>query len=158
MLDAKIQNALKSFFLSTDMLIDKEIIRSSKYTADIAEYLSEKIYGLTLCDSQREPGYEGWDIDNKKYQIKINNSKKKTNQDIGNPELYDFLILLITSNSKLYNRQESNHFIVVYKISSSALKDQKYIAKKDILQLVPDYFISLNFDIIKNKTNTLKSK
>jgi hypothetical protein len=77
MIDKDIRVLLKQFFSSTDDLIDKGIIRSSKYTADIAEYLCQEIYELTLCKNQRELGYDGKDKDDKTYQIKINNSKQK---------------------------------------------------------------------------------
>ena len=138
---------LKQFFSSTDNLIDKRIIRSSKYTADIAEYLCQEIYDLTLCESQREPGYDGKDKSNKTYQIKINNSKQKTNQEIGNPNLYDFFVLLITSNSRLFNDRLKDTFIAIYKIKSETLAGRKYIAKKEINKIKPEYIIDNQFDI-----------
>ncbi|WP_299798543.1 hypothetical protein [uncultured Maribacter sp.] len=147
MIDKKTKALLKSFFKSTDDLIDRKIIRSSKYTADIAEYLCQEIYSLTLCESQREPGYDGCDKDGKTYQIKINNSKQKTNQEIGNPKYYDFLLLMITSNSKLFDLSLEDTFIAVYKINSDKLLGRKYIAKKEINQSRPEYLIDNGFEI-----------
>ena len=138
---------LKQFFSSTDDLIEKGIIRSSKYTADIAEYLCQEIYELTLCKSQREPGFDGKDKNNKVYQIKINNSKKKTNQEIGNPNQYDFFLLMITSNSKLFDNRLKDTFIAIYKLNSEILLERKYIAKKVIFALKPEYLINDNFEI-----------
>lgn len=150
MIDANTQSLLKSFFHSTDELIKQKIIRSSKYTADVAEYLSEKIYDLKLCDNQREIGYDGEDQDGMKYQIKINNSSQKTNQDIGNITHYDFLLLMITSNSRLFDKKFDEHFITVYKIDKQFLKDRKYIAKTYIQSIQPEYLISHEFEIIPN--------
>jgi hypothetical protein len=150
MLDTETKKLLKSFFNSTDQLIDKKIIRSSKYTADVAEYLTEKIYDITLCENQREIGYDGVDKQNKKYQVKINNSSQKTNQDIGNIEHYNYLILMITSNSRLFDKRFNEYFITVYKVENKFLKDRKYIAKTYIHNIEPDYCISNKFEIIKN--------
>ena len=147
MIDNKTKSLLKSFFASTDDLIDRKIIRSSKYTADIAEYLCQEIYKLTLSESQREPGYDGKDKDNKTYQIKINNSKKKTNQEIGNPNSYDYLLLMITSNSKLFDLSLENTFIAIYKLNSKMLLGRKYVAKKEINQSKPEYIIDKDFGI-----------
>lgn len=147
MIDIEIKTLLKEFFISTDKLIGRKIIRSSKYTADIAEYLSQEIYELTLCNSQREPDYDGKDKKGKTYQIKINNSKRKTNQEIGNPKKYDFLILMITANSKLFNPNFQDSFIAVYKLECKKLHGHKYIAKEYINKLKPEYLINYQFDI-----------
>lgn len=150
MLDTDTKSLLKSFFNSTDELIDKKIIRSSKYTADVAEYLSEKIYNLKLCDNQREIGFDGEDKQKNKYQIKINNSSQKTNQEIGDIEFYDYLILMITSNSRLFDKRFDQHFITVYKINRKNLTHGKYIAKTYLQNIDPEYLISKEFEIISN--------
>lgn len=150
MLDTETQSLLKSFFKSTDELIEKKIIRSSKYTADVAEYLSEKIYNLKLCDNQREIGFDGEDEQKNKYQIKINNSSQKTNQEIGNIEHYNYLILMITSNSLLFDKRFDEFFITVYKIDRKNLANRKYIAKTYLQEIEPEYIISNDFEIISN--------
>lgn len=150
MLETDTKAILKSFFNSTDELIEKKIIRSSKYTADVAEYLSQKIYNLKLCDNQREIGFDAIDYQEKKYQIKINNSSQKTNQDIGNTKSYDFLILMITSNSLLFDQSYSDYFIAVYKIDRINLNHEKYVAKKYLQNIAPEYLISKEFEIIGN--------
>lgn len=150
MIDTNTQYLLKSFFHSTDELIKQKIIRSSKYTADVAEYLSERIYNLELCTNQREVGFDGTDKEGNKYQIKINNSSQKTNQDIGNIEHYRYLILMLTSNSRLFDKKFDEHFITVYKIDKQFLKGRKYIAKTYIQSIQPEYLISHEFDILAN--------
>lgn len=150
MIDTTTQSLLKSFFKSTDELIEKKIIRSSKYTADVAEYLSERIYNLELCNNQREIGFDGTDKEGNKYQIKINNSTQKTNQDIGNIAHYRYLILMLTSNSRLFDKRFDEHFITVYKIDRQFLKNRKYIAKTYLQNIEPEYLISTEFEIIPN--------
>ncbi len=145
-IDNETKNVLKNYFSATDDLMDKGIIRSSKYIADIAEYLCQEIYGITLCENQRKPGYDGVDKGNKKYQIKMNNSKKRTNQYIGNPQKYDFLLLMITSNSKLFIPSIEDTFISVYRINSKNLLGRKYIAKKYIRQETPEFTIDNDFN------------
>ena len=131
-------------------LINNKIIRSSKYTADIAEYLSKEIYNLKLCDNQREFGFDAQDSFGKKYQIKINNSSKKTNQSVGDTNQYDFLLLLITRNSRLFNVKYINSFITIYRIPKELIDEKKYIAKTIIFELTPEFLISEEFEIASN--------
>ena len=147
MIKPEIRTQLKNFFHSTSQLKQNEIIRSSKYIADIAEYLCQEIYGLTLCENQREIGYDAVK-DGIKYQIKINNSSQKTNQGIGNPSEYNYLLLLITSDSKLYNPEYKDYFITVYKIGNEQLVGSKYIAKTQLSSLKPVNLITKDFTII----------
>ena len=148
-LEANVKNSIKTFFSSVSILSDNGIIRSSKYSADIAEFICSKFYNLELCTSQREIGYDAIDIDKRKVQIKINNSSKKTNQSIGNKTQYDDLYLLITSNSLLFNRTFDQAFLLLYKIPSSSIVDEKYIAKTFIKTLIPDLMLDRNFDLIE---------
>lgn len=147
-LDQNIKTGLINFFSSTNILIEEKIIRSSKYSADIAEYLCAKLFGLTLCDNQREVGYDALDLNGNKIQIKINNSAKKTNQDIGNKAAYDYLYLVITSNSLMYNSVYNTAFFLFYIIPSGNLPVEKYIAKNFIKSLKPAIALSDKFEII----------
>ncbi|MDH2208674.1 hypothetical protein N5J53_16820 [Empedobacter sp. GD03644] len=148
MIKTEIRKQLSKFFQATKELQEHKIIRSSKYTGDIAEYLCKEIYGLTLCESQREIGYDAIK-DELKYQIKINNSSQKTNQEIGNPEKYDVLLLLITSESKLFNSEYSPYFITLYKIESKDLFDEKYIAKTKLSTLKPEILITEDLEVVQ---------
>ena len=149
MLKPEIKTQLKNFFHSTSQLKQNEIIRSSNYTGDIAEYLCKEIYELDLCKSQREECYDATKND-LLYQIKINNSSQKTNQIIGNPNKYDFLLLLITAESKLFNPIYNEYFMAIYRINSDELKNKSSFAKNWIDTLTPEYLVTNNFDIIKN--------
>ncbi|MET3019383.1 hypothetical protein [Flavobacterium hydatis] len=147
-LSDEVKTSLSSFFKSTNVLIEKEIIRSSKYTADIAEYLCGKLFGLTLNENQRAVGHDALDIQGNKIQIKINNSSKKTNQDVGNKSEYDFLYLVVTSNSLMFNTKYSNVFLLFYVIASEDIPGDKYIAKNFIKSLKPAIALDSQFEII----------
>ena len=146
----KDKSLIKQFFELTTELRNEKIINSSRYLGDIAEYICEKKYLLKLCKNKREKGYDAVDSETGKikYQIKINNSTEKTNQDIGNKEHYNYLLLLITSDSKLYS-SNLKHKIVVYKFSKKDLPKGKYIAKSFISQFEPELYLDENLNIIE---------
>lgn len=148
-LETDAKNSISTFFTSVSILSDNGIIRSSKYSADIAEFICSKFYDLKLCPNQRQRGYDAFDINKRKVQIKINNSSKKTNQSIGDKTQYDDLYLLITSKSLLFNKKFDQAFLLLYKIPSSSIIKEKYIANKFIKTLIPDLMLDKNFDIIK---------
>lgn len=148
-LDDNVKNSLRTFFSSVTILANNEIIRSSKYSADIAEFICSKFYDLELCKNQRQVGFDALDIDKRKVQIKINNSSKKTKQSIGDKKQYDDLYLLVTSNSLLFNQSFNKAFLLLYKIPASTIIGDKYIAKTFIQTLTPDLKLDENFDIIK---------
>jgi hypothetical protein len=54
---------------------------------------------------------------------------------------------MITSNSKLFDIRLNDTFIAIYKLNSEILLRRKYIAKKEICALKPEYLINNNFDI-----------
>jgi hypothetical protein len=146
----KEKSLIINFFKITEELRKEKIINSSRYLGDIAEYICEYIYLLKLCDNKRERGHDAVDCKTGKikYQIKINNSTEKTNQDIGKKEHYDYLLLLITSSSKLYT-SNPNYKIAIYKFSKEDLITEKYISKGFISQFKPELHLDENLNIIK---------
>lgn len=76
------------------------MIRSDKILGDLAEWICTDRYGLVLATSGRHPGYDGM-IGQSKVQVKAHNSPKGTNLSVGNPDLYDELIVLIGPRSRL---------------------------------------------------------
>lgn len=148
-LDDEIKMSLLNFFNSTKVLTENKIIRSSKYSADIAEFLCAKFYDLELSQSQREVGFDAFDKKGNKIQIKINNSSKKTNQNIGIKTQYDYLYLVITSKSLLFNPIYGNAFLSIYKIHTSEIIGEKYISKTFLRKLTPDLLINRNFEKIE---------
>jgi len=111
----------------------------------------KNIYNLKLCGNQRQEYYDAVDEKSKKtFQIKINNSTEKTNQDVGKPEFYDYLVLLITEKSNLFDPTYQSQFITVYKFSGKSLEGREYIAKNGIHGSKPEYLIDRKFNIYSN--------
>jgi hypothetical protein len=148
-LDDNVKTTIRAFYDSVLNLTEHKIIRSSKYSADIAEFLCSKFFNLTLCVNQRQIGFDAVDKNKKKIQIKINNSTRQTNQPIGDKSKYDFLMLVVTSNSLLFNEKYKGAFLVVYKIPVSKIKSENtYITKTFISTLLPELKLDEHFNRI----------
>lgn len=91
---------VQGFFDSVAKLQDAGIVRSDKVLGDLAEWICVRQYGLVLETSGRHPGYDGL-IGNRKVQVKAHNSPKGTNLNVGMPEKYDELFVLIGPRSRL---------------------------------------------------------
>lgn len=76
------------------------MIRSDKILGDLAEWICTQRYGLVLATSGRHPGFDGV-IGDRKVQVKSHNSPMGTNLNVGNPDQYDELIVLIGPRSRL---------------------------------------------------------
>lgn len=92
------------------------MIRSDKILGDLAEWICVQHYGLILATSGRHPGYDGL-IGERKVQVKAHNSPKGTNLSVGNPDLYDELIVLIGPRSRLRAGPAGQNFHV-YRFST----------------------------------------
>jgi len=143
------KDAIRIFFDTVQKLKDEEIIRSSKYSGDIAEYICAELYGLTLSTSQREIGFDAIDADNIRYQIKLNNSSKNNNQTIGDTTAYDNLLLVVTSDSLLFDSRYENAFMLIYNIHSSRLSGV-FIAKTFLRAIAPDKILDRNLNLLSD--------
>lgn len=141
------KDSIRKFFETVETLKNEDIIRSSKYLGDIAEYICQELYTLQLNLNQRETGYDATDDIGNTYQIKINNSSEKTNQDIGDPSVYTNLLLIITNNSKLFDTRYENVFMLIYNIPSNTLNGN-YISKTKLSEIQPDRILNEKLDII----------
>ena len=65
-MNEKGKSLILNFFQITEELRKEQIINSSRYLGDIAEYICEKIYLLELCPNKREIGYDALDLQTKK--------------------------------------------------------------------------------------------
>ena len=141
------KDAIKTFFDTVQKLKDEEIIRSSKYSGDIAEYICRELYSLTLSASQREIGFDAVDANNIRYQIKLNNSTKNNNQTIGDTTAYNNLLLLVTRDSLLFDSRYENAFILIYNIPASSLSGV-FIAKTFLRSIAPDKMLDNNLNLL----------
>jgi len=103
------ESAITAFFDAVDKLKQAKVIRSSRFLGDIGEFLCADTFGTTLASDLREPGHDGIRED-RRVQVKFNNSPTGNNINVGNPEQYEELVVVIGPRSKLreleHNRDE----------------------------------------------------
>ncbi|HPS86744.1 MAG TPA: hypothetical protein PLY36_08365 [Spirochaetota bacterium] len=134
---------IKEFFDLTKKLENNKILRSTKYLGDIGEKICKLLFNIRLNDNQREQGFDGYDTNNKKIQIKLNNSKKGTNIYIGNNIEFDFLYLILTKQSYLYScEKEKNIEYLVYIFEKSELDGNKYIHRELLKTKTPKVYLN----------------
>ena len=119
------KKVLEDFYTSIKMLKMMEIVRSDNIFGDIGEYLCTKVYPrLQRVQSKINPYYDA--IENgKKIQIKFSDSKDTKNIDVGNPDKYDGLIVVLGPNSvHRYANEvaERKNKILFYRFSSKEVK------------------------------------
>ena len=114
-------NAITDFFEIATRLQELEVIRSSRYLGDIGEFLCKEHFGINLEESLRSEGHDATD-DNSRIQIKFSNSEKGNNINVGNPEQYERLIVVIGPNSKLREGEHANNEFKLYSFPSSKVK------------------------------------
>ncbi|MEQ8153027.1 MAG: hypothetical protein ABRQ32_09000 [Smithellaceae bacterium] len=115
-----LRKLIDTFFSVTKELKDEGLFRSDRYLGDIGEAVCAKIYNLKLCTNGREQGHDATK-DGKKYQIKLHNSETRTNMALGNPDKYDFLLLVVGPNSKIKKHAGAKQF-AIYKFTSDHVK------------------------------------
>lgn len=131
---------IKAFFDCIAKLMDANIIRSNTSIGDIGEWLCVHKYGLKLNESSRHPGFDGW-IGQEKVQVKLHNSPKGKNLNVGNPDKYDKLIILLGPNSYLRVHDSVISFHA-YNFTSSEVKQlmkrkRGYFCAKKICNINP---------------------
>ena len=115
-------DAIHNFFSSVEKLQELGIIKSSKYLGDIGEFLASNKLDLTLVESQRQENYDAIK-DNQKYQIKFHNANVGTNINVGDPNYYDYLVVVIGPNSKIRENDHCNTEFRLYKFASKDVMD-----------------------------------
>ncbi|MDC1286286.1 hypothetical protein N8198_00215 [Gammaproteobacteria bacterium] len=121
----EIKEAIKGFYESVENLKSLDIIRSDKYLGDIAEYISSYFYQIELAESGRQPGHDGSDNEGR-VQIKYHGSPTRTNIDLGKPDEYENLLVVLGPNSMLRNPDYSGDFLL-YRISASDVKAHRNV-------------------------------
>lgn len=123
---------IKSFFSLTNAMKSEGIIRSSKYTGDIGEYIAKEIFKLTLSNNQRQQGIDAIDSNGKKCEIKFHNGEVGTNIQLdrykdknGNINVkFDYMYVLLTNNSNLRKDEDEeyeNDFILIYEFTKDEI-------------------------------------
>ena len=119
--------AIKEFYKSIKILEDLKVIRSKVVFGDIGEFLCTITFqNLKLVQEKTNEGYDA--IDNEqKVQIKFSDSSYTKNIDLGDPEKYDYLIVVLTRESAhIYKSdEEKNCDYYFYKFSKSDVQKLK---------------------------------
>jgi hypothetical protein len=137
-----IEQEIIDFFNAVGKLKAKKIIRSDKYLGDIGEYICSKLYGIELNDSGREKGFDGT-LNNKKYEIKFHNSKKRTNIYLGTPQIYQVLLVVLGPESMLRPTHEKDTFLI-YKLTNTYVMNN--FKNESGFSCAKEYFHSINPD------------
>ena len=147
-MNTEIKEAIKGFHDSVEKLKLLRIVRSDKYLGDIAEYISSYFYQIELAESGRQPGHDGSDNEGR-VPIKYHGSPTRTNIDLGKPDEYENLLVVLGPNSMLRNPDYSGDFLL-YRISASDVKAHCNVASgtyscgKEPFSREPDRVLDLN--------------
>ena len=113
--------ALAGFASAVQELKDAGVIRSDRYLGDIAEFLCADAYGITLVPNLRQTGHDGI-RENLRVQIKFGGGEK-TNMDLGDPDKYDELYVVLGKASKVRSHAHDADFLI-YKMTSEEVKSR----------------------------------
>lgn len=118
------KRAITSFFKVAERLEDCGVIRSSRYLGDIGEFLCNSAFGTILANPLRQTGHDGME-GSSRVQIKFNNSAAGNNIDVGNPNDYDVLVVIIGSRSKLREADHRQNEFRLYRYAADVVKTWK---------------------------------
>ncbi len=86
------------------------VLRSDRFLGDIAEFLCAGAYGIQLVENLREVGHDGM-RDGRRVQVKYGGGKK-TNMDLGNPDKYDEVYVVLGEGSVMRSTLHAGDFLV----------------------------------------------
>lgn len=113
------KNAITAFACAVEELKDAGVIRSHRYLGDIAEFLCADAYGVDLEKNLRMVGHDGM-REKLRVQIKYGGGEK-TNIDLGAPESYDEIYVVLGKASKIRDFPDNSDFLI-YVMSSEEVK------------------------------------
>ena len=124
----EIKNAIADFLDSVGRLKSLGVFRSDKYLGDLGEYICKHFYEIELATSGRQPGHDGIGTDGL-VQIKYHGSITKTNVDLGNPDEYEILLIVLGPQSLLRNTLHRDDFLI-YRLSADEVRKHKNSGRK----------------------------
>lgn len=110
------KQALKQFFDSLETLKKTGVIRSNNIFGDIGEFLCAEVYpGLSLNLGKTTPGFDA-QYNGQNVQIKFSNSPDAKNIDLGKPDCYQMLIVVLGSESAhlMENDEDADYLFYQY--------------------------------------------
>ncbi|MHB1401708.1 MAG: DUF6998 domain-containing protein [Thiobacillus sp.] len=139
------KTAIENFASAITELNAAGVIRSHRYLGDIAEFLCADAFDIVLSDNLREEGHDGM-RDDAKVQVKYGGGKK-TNVDLGNPDEYQEIYIVLGRESVVRTKTYDEDF-VVYKLTSDEVRTMctpsgNYSCGRGPLSREPDLRISM---------------
>lgn len=110
-------------FDAVSELLEWGIIRSDKYLGDLAEYICAHFYEIEFASSGRQAGHDDIDCDGY-VQVKHHGSCTRTNIDLGNPGMYDHVLVVLGKTSLLRSSMYADD-VLVYRVSSNSVRQYK---------------------------------
>lgn len=146
-MNPEIKQAISDFFEAVAKLKQLGVFRSDKYLGDLGEYISQYFFNVELCESGRQPGHDGIDADGF-VQVKYHGSTTRTNVDLGNPDSYQNILVVLGPESLLRNKNYSQDFLV-YRMSENDVRSYRnsnntYSCGKEPFNRDPDKYMNLN--------------
>lgn len=143
-MDIEVREKINNYFELTNELKELGVIRSSKYSGDIGEFVCSNLYQIILNNSGREEGYDGIDSEGKKVEIKFHGGGKGTNIDMKkykkNGIKFDYLLVILGLDSNIRPSNVPFNTYPIYKIENY---NGENIAK--------EYLNSIGYDKLLNK-------
>jgi hypothetical protein len=145
-MDIRQRAALSKFAESVTELKAAGVIRSDRYLGDVAEFLCADAFGIRLENNLREGGHDGY-RGGLKVQVKFGGGKK-TNVDLGDPDAYDELFVVLGQGSVVRSAGFDGDFLV-YKLTAEEVKRMKrpggkYSCGSARFARTPDHVIRLD--------------
>jgi hypothetical protein len=147
-MNTNVKQAIAEFFNSVEQLKKLGVIRSDKYLGDLGEYICKHFYDIELAKSGRQEGHDGTDPEGL-VQVKYHGSATRTNIDLGDPDEYKNLLVVLGPNSRLRNRETSGDFLV-YRIPAEQARQHRqgtsntYSCGRELFCRTPDNILFLN--------------
>lgn len=113
------RKAISEFFKAIRGLRQVQIIRSQRYLGDLGEFLCADAFCIDLARSRRERGHDGLRGADR-VQVKYHGGKSTT-ADLGDPDQYDEVYLVLGPDSVLRPEGLAEDFLV-YKFTAAAVR------------------------------------
>jgi hypothetical protein len=122
------------------------VIRSDRYLGDVAEFLCADAFGIVLENNLREAGHDGRRGD-LRVQVKFGGGKK-LNVDLGHPDAYDEIYIVLGQGSVLRSPSHKGDFLV-YKLTADEVRGMqrqggKFSCGSARFRCNPDHVIHLD--------------
>jgi hypothetical protein len=115
--------AIKEFAELIRKLRNLGVIRTDQFLGDLGEFLASREYEIKLAKSARQKGHDTEGTTDR-VQIKFHNSQTRKNIELGAPDRYDRIIVVIGPDSILHPRGEHSGKYCFYEFTSVDVKEK----------------------------------